>query len=68
METYSTTQASNIVVLAGAISILLTRTGYAITSEEIQTLFGAILIIVGLLYNWFHRFSKGDITIAGFRK
>jgi len=65
---YSTTQASNVAVFAGAISIILSKAGYEVTSGELQTILGALVLIAGVAYNWYHRYAKGDVTPLGFRK
>lgn len=68
MQTYSTTQASNIAVLAGAIALVLSRFHVSIGSEDIQILLSAILIVGGVLVNWYQRYKRGDLTVGGFRK
>jgi len=64
----SQTQTSNIVSLAGFIMILLNHYKINITAEEIQAFLGAGLILGGLIWNWYHRYSRGDLTLLGARK
>jgi len=67
MQNFSQTQASNLASLAGFIMILLNHYKINITTEEIQAFLGAGLIIVGLVWNWYHRYSKGGLTVTGVR-
>ena len=65
---YSTTQASNLTSIVGVLVFILPRLGIDVGTDELTQLVGAVLTIAGLLWSWYHRYSKGDVTIAGFRK
>lgn len=65
---YSTTQTTNLVALAGVTVMILNHFNINISSEEVTTLFGAILTVGGILANWYHRYQKGDLNPLGSRK
>lgn len=65
---YSQTQASNLASIVGLLGITLTYFKINITAEEIQTFVSAIFLLGGLVWSWYHRWQKGDLTLAGFRK
>lgn len=65
---YSTTQAGNLAIIAGAIALILAKFGYSIGSDEIQLLIGAVLIVGAAGVSWYKRYKKGDLTLGGFRK
>lgn len=68
MTSYSITQASNLASIIGIIGIVLSYFKIDITNEEIQSFVSAGLVIGGLIWSWWHRYQKGDLTLAGFRK
>lgn len=68
MNTYSTTQASNITALVGVIILILNHFKINIASEELESVIGAGITVVGIVWNWIHRYQNGDITLSGFRK
>ncbi len=39
-----------------------------IGSEEVTAFLGAILSVGGIAYNWYKRYSQGDLKVSGFRK
>lgn len=65
---YSITQTSNLVIIAGLISMILAKFKINIGSEEIQTWLGLIVAVVGTALSWYNRYKKGDLTMGGFRK
>ena len=65
---YSTTQAGNLAVILGMVMLLLKYFQINIAEEEIQTLIGGVLAVVGVIVSWFGRYRKGDLTKLGFRK
>lgn len=68
MTNYSTTQATNIATIVGAICLILNHFGINIASDEIMALVGGVLAIGGVLTNWIHRYKQGDLKLSGFRK
>lgn len=64
---YSTTQSTNLVAIVGVIVMVLNHYNINIASEEVSAVIGAGITIVGILANWYHRFSKGDVTALGKR-
>lgn len=67
-STYSTTQATNLVAIAGVIGMVLSRFHISIGSDEIQLLLAATVSVFGIIANWVQRYKKGDLTLGGFRK
>lgn len=65
---YSTTQSTNIASIVGVIVLILNHFKINIGSEEITAVIGGTLAVVGVLMNWYHRYSKGDLTLGGFKK
>lgn len=65
---YSTTQAANLSAILGVVMILLNYFKINIAQEELQALIGGVLAVGGILLNWYHRWSKGDLKLSGFRK
>lgn len=65
---FSTTQTTNYASIVGVIVLILNYLNVNIQSEEIMTIIGAVLAIGGIVSNWYHRYTKGDLTISGFRK
>lgn len=68
MNSFSTTQTTNLVALAGVIVMVLNHFNINIGSDEVSTLLGALFTIGGIVANWYHRYSKGDLTVVGSRK
>ena len=65
---YSQTQASNLATFVGFIVLILNHFKINIGSDEVTLFLGAVVTLVGLVWGWFHRYQKGDLTVAGFRK
>lgn len=68
MNTYSTTQASNIAAIAGVIALVAKMFHKNIEQVDIETLLASGLAIVAIVSNYIHRYKKGDLNVAGFRK
>lgn len=68
MENFSTTQVSNIAAITGVIVLLLNHFHINISSEEISATIGGLFAVGGIVTNWYHRYQKGDLTLAGVRK
>jgi len=64
----SITQLSNYSAFIGVIMIVLEHYHINIAQEELQTILGAILSVIGILTNWYNRYSKGDLSLGGFHK
>ena len=65
---YSKTQAGNLAVIIGMIMLVLKYFQVEIAEEEIQTLIGGGLAIVGVLVSWYGRWKVGDLKFLGGRK
>lgn len=61
----SITQLSNYSAFIGVIMIILQHYNIQIAQEELQTVLGGILSVVGIIVNWYNRFKKGDVTVLG---
>jgi len=64
----STTQTTNYTAIVGVIVLILNHFKINIGSDEIMSLIGGTLAVVGIISNWYHRYKKGDLTVAGIRK
>jgi hypothetical protein len=65
---FSETQKTNYTAIIGVIVLILNHFHINIGSDEIMALIGGIMSVYGIVANWYHRYSKGDLTVAGFRK
>ncbi len=65
---YSQTQASNIATIVGVLVFVLHYFNLNIGNDEVSLLVSGLFTVGGIIWNWYHRYSKGDITLAGFRK
>ena len=68
MNTYSTTQATNIATLVGVVGFILNYFKIEVGPEDITMIISSLLTVGGIVYNWIHRYNKGDITLGGFKK
>lgn len=68
MKTFSQTIASNITTIAGLVVLLLGKIGVDSSVEEVTTVIGLLTSLAGAIWNWVHRYKKGDITPLGFMK
>lgn len=66
--TFSTTQASNIASLAGAIAVLASIFGKNVDAEQLTQVMGAVVVIVSAIVSFVNRYQKGDVTVFGARK
>jgi len=66
---FSTTQASNIAALAGVI-VLIAQTIFKkdVAQNDVVAVLSAIVTVVSIITNYVHRYNKGDVTVAGFKK
>lgn len=65
---YSVTQAGNFVAVAGIIVVLLSKLGIAASVEEVATVIGGAVALVGTVISWVGRYRQGDVTPLGFKK
>ena len=68
MNNFSQTQLNNIAMFAGLLAILLAKFGVAIEKEELQMTIGIIVSLVANIRGYIHRYKRGDLTLAGFRR
>lgn len=62
---YSATFAGLLAVLLGQV---LQHLGLDIAPGDLETTIGVLLTILGLLWAWYGRWRKGDVTLLGFKK
>ena len=65
---YSLTQGSNLTTLVGFAVLVLNHFGVKIVAEEITSLVGAVVVVVGIIGSWYGRYRVGDLKISGARK
>ena len=65
---YSQTQLANINTLAAIVVMVLAQIGVQMTADKVAFVLGAIWAIGSVSYNYYQRWQRGDITLAGFRK
>ena len=65
---FSTTQLSNISAFAGLAVILLSKMNIYATQEQVMFALGAIWTLGSTAWNYYHRWSRGDISLGGLRK
>lgn len=63
----SKTQATNYLSLAGALVVILGYFKIEINVNDLAMLLGALATILGTLLNFYHRYKKGGVNIAGIR-
>jgi hypothetical protein len=63
----STTQKANYLSLAGSLVVVLGYFDIKIDVNELAMLLGALATILGTLWNFYHRYKKGDVNLAGIR-
>lgn len=68
MQNFSQTQLSNITAMAGLIMVIANHFKFNVTIGEVQMFLGGVLAIGGIVWNWIHRYNKGDLTPFGGRK
>jgi positive regulator of sigma E activity len=69
MKNYSTTYAAAITTFAPLIVMALGNVfGVNLLESEVVTIVGSIVSAIGFVVQILHRYSEGDVTIAGFRK
>lgn len=64
----STTQTTNYTAAIGLLVLLLNHFHVNIGSDEISQVIGGLVTAGGIIWNWYHRYQKGDLTVAGVRK
>lgn len=73
MQNYSTTQASNLTVFAGAVVILLAKGSLvlhptSLTADDIAELLASAGIVIAAIISFISRFKQGDLKLSGVRK
>jgi len=66
--TFSTTQASNLASLAGAVAVLASIFGKNVDADQLTQVMGAVVVIVSAVVSFVNRYKKGDLTVLGSRK
>lgn len=68
MQTYSSTQATNVATAVGLLLLILNHFHINIGSDQLTSAVGDLFSFGGLALNWYHRYRQGDLTLGGFRK
>ena len=64
----SQTQLSNIASVVGMLVIVAQQFGYVIDPNKTTFLVAAAWTLVWQAYNFYNRYKKGDLNLAGVRK
>ena len=64
----STTQVTNYAALVGIAIMILNHYGIKVTNEQGDAIASGILALGGVIFNFLHRYSKGDVHLSGVRK
>ena len=65
---YSQTYAANITAFVGMAAALLAMFGVDLADAQLQFILGTVLNFGGIIWSIVQRYSKGDVTVGGFRK
>ena len=61
----SQTQVANISALVGLLVIVAQQLGIVLDSSKTTFILGAVWSVGSIVYNYYQRYSKGDLTLAG---
>ena len=64
----SNTQLANYMSAAGILAFLLAQAGIILPQEKIAFILYALWTLGWNVYNFYNRYSKGDISLGGFKK
>lgn len=67
-KNYSQTYASQILALAGMITLIGNKFGFPLLETDIVLVLGGLANVIGIGWALYDRHSKGDVTIGGFKK
>lgn len=67
MNKFSQTQISNIMSFAGLVVILANQAGFILEREQVAFVIAALWSIGWTCYNYYQRYSRGDLTLGGKR-
>jgi hypothetical protein len=66
--TYSTTAAGSIATVAGFLALIASHYGLTyITTTDLTSVLGALLVIGGIVTSWISQVKNGSQTVAGFK-
>lgn len=70
---FSITQATNISAFSGAILVVINfiagiKAGNALDQAGLESLIGALIVVVATIVSFVNRYKKGDVTPVGTRK
>lgn len=68
MQNYSNTQAAHIAVFIGIIGMILRHFRIVIPEGELTAFVMGAIALGGLGWSWYERWSRGDLTIGGWRR
>lgn len=67
-EKYSSEQTAHIVAFASLVSLLARAMGYEIAQNDLVALITALFGAGAIVYAYYKRYSRGDLSVGGFRK
>jgi len=68
MNNFSQTQLSNFMTAAGLVAFLLAQFDIIFPQDKIAFILAALWSLGWSGYNFYQRYSKGDLTLSGFRQ
>lgn len=66
MTNYSQTYAATITTIVGFIGLYLNKFG--VSNSDLEMVASTVVSLVGVIWQLYHRYSKGGITPLGMRK
>ena len=68
MQNYSNTQAAHIAVFVGILGMILRHFRIIVPESELTAFTVGLIALGGLIWAWWERYKKGDLTLGGFRR
>jgi len=68
MSQMSQTQLANFATIAGLLVLIAGHFGYVINEQSVAFILAALWSLGWSAYNYWQRYKKGDLTLAGIRK
>ena len=62
---YSQTYSASIVTIAGFIAVLLSK--YGVSQSDVELILGTVVSSFGIIWQLYHRYSKGGVSTLGIR-
>ena len=64
----SQTQLANFSALAGLVVLILSQFNVVLPKENVIFILAAVWSVGSIVYNYYQRYKKGDLTLGGFKK